>query len=64
LEPDSQNNSPLAQEETRLLRRISKQLRQSERAAAYALRDDGKIDDDVLRSLQYELDLRDVTEEA
>jgi Na+/H+ antiporter len=64
LEPDLQNSSPLAQEETRLLRRISRQLREAERAAVYALRDEEKIDDEVLRSLQYELDLRDVTEEV
>ena len=64
LQPDSQEQSALKQEESRLLRRLSTQLRQAERAAAFKLRDDEKIDDEVLRALQYELDLRDVTEEA
>lgn len=64
LQPDSQERSPLAREETRLLRRISKQLREAERAAAFRMRDEDKIDDEVLRALQYELDLRDVTEEV
>ena len=63
LEPESQNVSVLAREETRLLRKISRQLRESERTAAFKLRDTGEIDDETLRSLQHELDLRDATEE-
>jgi len=55
---------PLALEEARLLRKIKKQLREAERAAAYQLRDEGRIDDGVLRTLQYEIDLRDATDDA
>ncbi len=64
LEPEAQNQSPLAREESRLLRRISQQLRDTERKAAFDLLEAGKIDDEVLRALQYELDLRDATEEV
>jgi CPA1 family monovalent cation:H+ antiporter len=63
LEPESQSESALARAESRLLRRISKELRETERKAAFELLDKGKIDDEVLRALQYELDLRDATEE-
>jgi hypothetical protein len=63
LEPESRNESALARAETRLLRKIGNQLRETERKAAFALCDEGKIDEEVLRSLQYELDLRDATEE-
>jgi hypothetical protein len=55
---------PLAREESRLIRRIKKQLRTAERAAIYELRDEEKIDDDALRALEYEIDLRDATEDA
>jgi len=55
---------PLAREESRLLRKIRKQLREAERAAAYQLRDNEKIDDALLRALEYEIDLRDATEEG
>jgi CPA1 family monovalent cation:H+ antiporter len=65
LEPASQEQrSPLAQEEMRLMRQLGQRLRNAERAAAYALRDQDKIDDELLRTLQYEIDLRDVTEEV
>jgi Na+/H+ antiporter len=64
LEPDSKEQSPLAQEEMRLMRQLGQRLRNAERAAAYALRDTDKIDDEALRTLQHELDLRDVTEEV
>jgi CPA1 family monovalent cation:H+ antiporter len=63
LEPEAPNESALARAETRLLRRIGNQLRETERKAAFTLCDEGKIDEEVLRSLQYELDLRDATEE-
>jgi CPA1 family monovalent cation:H+ antiporter len=55
---------PLAREETRLLRRIKKQLREAERGAAHRMRDEGRIDDALLRALEYEIDLRDATEEG
>ncbi len=64
LQPVSGEKSALAREENKLMKRISAQLRQAERNAAYALRDQERIDDEVLRALQYELDLRDVTEEV
>jgi CPA1 family monovalent cation:H+ antiporter len=55
---------PLAREEARLLKALKKRLREAERSAAYQLRDEEKIDDGVLRSLQYEIDLRDATEQS
>ena len=64
LEPEIHTGSVLAIEETRLLKRISKQLREAERTMAFRLWDEEKIDDEVLRSLQYELDLRDATDEV
>jgi CPA1 family monovalent cation:H+ antiporter len=57
------NVGPLAREEARLLAKIKKQLRTAERAAVYQLRDEEKINDDLLRVLEYEIDLRDATEE-
>ncbi len=55
---------PLAREEVRLLRKIKTQLRTAERAAIYQLRDQEKIDDAMLRVLEYEIDLRDATEDG
>lgn len=63
LEPESQQESGLAREENELVRKISKELRDAERRSVLELRDHGKIDDEILRTLQYQLDLRDVTEE-
>ncbi len=63
LAPDSQTESALAREEIRLLRRVSQQLRETERRAAFELLNEGKIDDEAHRALQYEVDLRDATEE-
>jgi CPA1 family monovalent cation:H+ antiporter len=57
-------SSPLEQAEKKLLQQLSGQLRAAERAEAYRLCDEGRIDDELLRSLQYELDLRDATQET
>ena len=56
--------SPLAQEEARLLRTIKTQLREAERLTAYQLCENGEIDNETLRALQYEIDIRDASEES
>lgn len=50
---------PLHEEEMASHRRLYREIIQAERAAVIGLRDQGKIDDEVLREMERELDLED-----
>jgi hypothetical protein len=47
------------EQDTALQQRILKQVLNAQRAAVIRLRDEGQIDDEVLRTLERELDLED-----
>jgi Na+/H+ antiporter len=52
-------NLPPHEEETAPSRRLQREVLQAERAAVIGLRDQGKIDDEVLREMERELDLEE-----
>ncbi len=52
-------NLPPHEEEMASHRRLHREIIQAERAAVVGLRDRGRIDDEVLREMERELDLED-----
>jgi CPA1 family monovalent cation:H+ antiporter len=56
-ESSSQQGKPVEPQQHSRFRDLSRELVQVERDAAIRLRDEGRIDDDVLRQIEHELDL-------
>jgi CPA1 family monovalent cation:H+ antiporter len=56
-ESSSQQGKPVEPQQHNRFRDLSRELVQVERDAAIRLRDEGRIDDDVLRQIEHELDL-------
>ena len=56
-EASSQHGEPVNPQQHSRFRDLSRELVQVERDAAIRLRDEGRIDDDVLRQIEHELDL-------
>jgi len=63
-EEDTERGDPLGPEHNRRFREISRDLARVERSAAIRLRDEGRIDDDVLRQIERDLDLEEARREA
>jgi len=56
---DDSEDSRAAASNRRRLREVSLELLRAEREAAIRLREEGRINDDVLRQIEHELDLRE-----
>jgi monovalent cation/hydrogen antiporter len=59
LTDDSESESRLGPQQHERLSRVSRELLRVERTTAVRLRNEGQIDDEILRQLEYELDLRE-----